>query len=102
MAANPDVFGWRAEDEHYADEDFGDPNQQIVCGGNLPLNRVSLAWCDPAVASAPSWPQSANSACLTKRNQRTGLGAVQDDYACRRRARVCRPSKLTDTSVRRL
>src|SRR5467141_237239 len=99
MAANPGVFGWRAEDEYYADENFADPDQKLVTGDNSPLNRVSFVWCDPAVASAPSWPQSANSACLTKRNQRTGLCAVQDDYACRRRAWVCRPSKLTDASV---
>ena len=73
MAANPYLLGWRAEDEHYADENFADPDQKLVTGDNSPLNRVSFVWCDPAVASAPSWPQSANSACLTKRNQRTGL-----------------------------
>jgi hypothetical protein len=51
MAANPDVFGWRAEGEHYADENFGDRDQQIVTSGNLPVNSVSVAWCGPAVTS---------------------------------------------------
>jgi hypothetical protein len=50
MAANPCVVGWRA-DEHYADENFGDPDRKLAAGGNLPLNSTSLVWCDRAVAS---------------------------------------------------
>jgi hypothetical protein len=50
MAANPCVVGWRAEDEYYADKDFGDPDQKLVADGNLPLNSGFLVWCDGAVA----------------------------------------------------
>jgi hypothetical protein len=38
MAANPEDFGWQAEDEHYADENFADPDQN----DNSPLNASRL------------------------------------------------------------
>jgi hypothetical protein len=94
MAANPGVVGWRAEDEHYADENFGDPDQQIVGNGNLPLHSVSLVSRYSAVAS-PLVAAINTLSLLDQRDSgaRTFCG-VQGGYACGTTARVCGYTKV--------
>jgi hypothetical protein len=98
MAANPGVVGWRAEDEHYADENFGDPDQQIVGSGNLPLHSVSLA-SRYSAASSPLVTAVSTLSLLNQRDYGVRLCGVQGGTRVEPPARVCGPTKSGDDYV---
>ena len=46
MAANPDIFGWRAGDEHYANQRPGVPDRELDAVDKL-LCVVASGWREP-------------------------------------------------------